>query len=353
MKIIVNNTAASSGGAMTILKSFYNYLIESGAEKEHEWIFLLNDNHLKETDHIKVKVLDHVKKRWLSRLKFDLYDGKNYINELEPNVLFTLQNTIIFGTKCPQLLYMHQSLPFQKEKKFSFFKSTERKLAIYQYIIGKLIKESIKKTEKTIVQTEWIRRAVIDSTNVSDEKVKSILPPLDDLSKYKNNTPFQKNCFFYPAGNYVYKNHQCIFEATTILNINSINNFEIALTIDEKEKKRNITYLGKMPFNKVIEKYNSSTLIFPSYIETLGLPLLEARDMGTIILSADCPYSREALEGYENAYFFDPHRPKELAILIEQVIKGQIIKKNIKKSEIKIENSWKEVVDNIIEQATL
>nr|WP_309098432.1 glycosyltransferase [Fredinandcohnia onubensis] len=353
MRIVINNIAASSGGALSILKSFYNYLVNSEIAKENEWIFLLSDNYIEETDNIKVIVLDKIKKKWVSRLKFDLYSGKRFISELKPDVVFSLQNTITFGLKCPKVLYMHQSIPFQKQKRFSFFKPEERILAIYQYIIGKLIKESIKKADITVVQTKWIKDAVIESTNVSSNKIIEIFPPQESFltNKAKGNKQFKNSEFFYPAAKNFYKNHQCIYDACTVLSKKGFKDYHISLTIENEKNgnnENNISYLGKMPHEQVIEKYSTSTLIFPSYIETVGLPLLEARQMGTVILASDCPFSREVLDGYENAYYFDPFNPQQLAELMGKVLSGQIRKEATDKTINKLNSGWQPVIDILL-----
>lgn len=347
MKIVVNNIAASSGGALSILKSFYNYLVKYETSKKNEWIFLLSDQYLEETENIKVIILNKVKKNWINRLKFDLYSGKKYITSLNPDVVFSLQNTITFGLKCPQVVYMHQSIPFQKVKKFSFLKSEERQLAVYQYIIGNLIKKSIKKADKTVVQTKWIRDAVIEATNIPPQKIINVFPPQEDYTEFKSNNSFQINNFFYPATKNSYKNHKCIYDACSILNEKGIIDYNILLTIEDEINKENISCLGEIPFEQVMEKYNTSTLIFPSFIETVGLPLIEARQMGTLILAADCPFSREALDGYHNSYFFDPFKPKQLADLIEKVVTGQIRKVEINEIPKNNRNSWEFVVEII------
>ena len=86
-----------------------------------------------------------------------------------------------------------------------------------------------------------------------------------------------------------------------------------------------IIALGRLSRAEVLTKLAQSTLIFPSLIETYGLPLAEARALGSLVLAADLPYAREVLDGYENAYFFDPRSPKELADLMEEVADGNIV----------------------------
>ena len=161
-----------------------------------------------------------------------------------------MQNTVTFGINCPRVIYMHQSLPFQKVKKFSFFKSEERLFAFYQYLIGMIIKLSIRKADRTIVQTKWIKDAVIESTKIPENKIINIFPDYEDLSQFKENSVFDKHSFFYPAPKYIYKNHKCIYEAADILISKGINNFNIHLTINEESDKNHVISLGEIPLKK-------------------------------------------------------------------------------------------------------
>ncbi|MFJ7847255.1 glycosyltransferase [Peribacillus sp. NPDC097206] len=352
MRIVINDIAASAGGALSILKNFYDSLLKTDLSKGNEWIFLLSDNYIEETDNIKVIVLDNIKKNWINRLKFDFYEGKKIISQLNPDVVFSLQNTIIYGLKVPQILYMHQSIPFQTTKNFSFFKSEERILAVYQKLIGFLIKDSVKKADTVIVQTKWIKEAVINITNINPEKIQNIFPSLNNMDQYNKNSIFCKNNFFYPANYSVYKNHKCIFDACSILKDSGVSKYNIELTINQKISEENISCLGQISFEEVSKRYSTSTLIFPSYIETVGLPLIEASYMGSIILVADCPYSREALAEYENAYFFNPFNPKELAELMEKVLTGEIKKKKILKKKMFVTDTWEEIIITLLNQRT-
>jgi len=346
MRIVVNDIAASSGGALTVLRSFQQYIVEN--DKENEWIFLLNDKYIDETENVRINILGKVKSNWLNRIKFDLHSGKKYISSLNPDVVFSLQNTITFGLSYPQVVYMHQSIPFQKIKKFSFFRSEERKLAIYQYIIGEIIKKSIKKADKVIVQTKWIKDSVIEFTNIASHNVIDVFPNFENCSEYKKDNLFEKQNFFYPAAKLIYKNHQCIYDACEILEKKGVSDYKISLTIEEENTVENINYLGELSFESVLENYNTSTLIFPSFIETVGLPMLEARQMGTIILASDCPFSREVLDGYANAYYFNPFKPNELADLIVRVLNGEIVRETIDELDNKNTDCWQTIIDIII-----
>jgi glycosyltransferase involved in cell wall biosynthesis len=58
---------------------------------------------------------------------------------------------------------------------------------------------------------------------------------------------------------------------------------------------------------EVLSYYKSvDALLFPSQIETFGLPLAEASCFGLPIIAADLPYAAEVLKKYENKILIDP-----------------------------------------------
>ena len=82
-------------------------------------------------------------------------------------------------------------------------------------------------------------------------------------------------------------------------------NAEIDKLIKKYSLENIIQLVGKISYEKVLEYYkNSDLLIFPSYIETLGLPLIEAKKFNLNILAVDLPYSREAIGSYKNVKYF-------------------------------------------------
>ena len=372
MKIIVNDTAASRTGALSVLKDFYAYIrqgdkryAEINGEKERlDWIFLLSAPYLEETDNIKVIVLSDVKMSRKARLMFDLKEGRKYIMSFKPDVYFSMQNTLPGGLDCKSVLYVHQPLCFQRMKNFSLLKEEEREYAVYQHLIGKLIYASIKRADKTIVQTEWMRQEAIRRTGVREDRVVKVTPDIDTsgliLRLKKNNG----NTFFYPSGPMLYKNHECILKAVKLLRDEGITGFTVSLTITKEELKKlcpgeipeNILCEGSLEREEVLKRYQSSVLLFPSYIESFGYPPAEARAMGSVIFAADTPCMREILEGYEGAFLFDPFKPAELKELMERYLRGEIDRTLIYDNMLpvgralgeKTESSWGLVLNELI-----
>lgn len=321
MRILVINTAASVGGAVSILRDFVENI--KGNDKENEWIFILSEPHITESHNIKVIINKELKNNF-KRLNFELLSGAKFINnEIKPDVVFSMQNTTIKGLNIPQILYLHQSLPFQNIKKFSFFKKSERNLAIKQYVVGFFIKLGLKRPKSIIVQTNWMKNSIKKYIS-SNNDVLVIEPEIKNI-KGKNYLEYYTNRFFYPTSDEVYKDISVIERATSILTKKGYD-FEIDITIENKNNET-INYIGRVTREEVYGQLSSKILIFPSYIETYGLPLVEARELDAIILASDTEVSREVLFGYNNVYFFSVGSEIELAVLMEKCIKGQIKRK--------------------------
>ena len=345
MRIVVNDIAASSGGAMTVLKDFYTCVKEN--DKENEWFFLLGDKYVEETENIKVITLPEIKKNPIKKVLFDFFTGKKFINSLKPDVVFNMQNIITFGVKVPQMVYFHQSLSVQSVKKFSFLKKSERKLAFIQYVIGTVMKLSVQKSDKVIVQTKWMKEAVSKKCRIPLDKILQIPPNVKNISHLKDTTLFNKQKFFYPTAKAIYKNNSCIFDACKILDEQGIE-YNMTLTLPQELSRKNIDCIGRVPYEDVIDLYNQSTLVFPSYIETFGYPLTEAKKLGAIVLASDCPFCHEALDGYENAYFFNQFTPQELAVLMSKVATGKITRKEVTEQEENTVDNWQIIMNEVL-----
>lgn len=355
MRIVVDDIAASKTGALSVLRDFYGYILEH--DRENEWIFVLGDTLLEERDNIKVLVRDDVKASRKNRLKFDLKTGAGYFESLKPDVLFSLQNTLPRGYKGRQVLYVHQPLGYQTWKRFSFLKAEEREYAIYQHIIGRMIDSSVKRADKVIVQTQWMKDAVIKKTGIAPEKIVKILPEVEHGVLGHGAPCFTR--FFYPAGEILYKNHSCILEAVGILIDRGITDFEVSFTLKEGDipylnrypKYGQVKYIGRILREEVFERYRNEILLFPSYIETFGYPPAEARTVGGRIIASDCPFCHEVLDGYNRSAYFDPFDPAALADLMESAIKGELFADEV--SDITCsdgikENSWEKVISEIM-----
>lgn len=328
MRIVVSDYAASptSGGTFSILEDFYNDVLKH--DSENEWFFILSGRYFPTSPNVKIIVRQDLKQSKLKKLLFELGAGHRFIDRYRPDIFISLQNICTVGVRSQtKIVYLHQSIPFFQARRFSFFRVKERRVAFYQRLVGKVIKYSLSKEQPTtIVQTNWMKKAVIQQTRLTAEKVVTASPkvPVVDDGHYFAN---QHHAFFYPATGYLYKNHQLILGAIRQLNRQGSDDFMVRLTLTKEQLPaagHNVELLGFIPRDRVLRMYEDHVLIFPSYIESYGLPMLEAAQKADLILAADIDVAHEVLDGYSNVYYFDYRDPVALAQLMEQVIAGKL-----------------------------
>ncbi len=364
LRIVVLDTAASKTGALSVLRDYYDLVCS--LKDGNEWFFITGvKGILKEkpdSPDIHVILKEDVKQSRLKRLLFDHFTGKDYLCKLNPDVIISMQNTLPRGAErlSGTVIYLHQPLGFQNIKKFSFFNKWERPLAVYQYLIAPEIDRSLKRADRIIVQTQWMKDAVVKKDGISPEKI-VIMPPevpeivelckhvemagtnelcklrgvggADELCKSGDARDFGELCkhketrqFIYPAGPILYKDHQCIVNALKILCDRGIRDMKVIFT----ERKENLPWVevpeccrdliewrGMIKREELLKLYRTSVMLFPSYIETFGLPLAEACKAGIPVIAADTPFAREILSGYDKASFFKASDSKALADLME------------------------------------
>lgn len=86
MRILVYDTATSSGGALVIVKSFYNWVCNN--DKKNEYIFLISSNYLNEQENIKIVVNKSLKTSKIKRMYYELFKGQEIVNRYQPDVIF-------------------------------------------------------------------------------------------------------------------------------------------------------------------------------------------------------------------------------------------------------------------------
>lgn len=323
MKIIVFDVPAENGGALTILEQYYE---KARKEKDISWVFVLSTPKLENKENIKVLNYPWIKKSWLHRLYFDKIIAPKIVKDYKADEVLSLQNIIVPRINIPQTLYLHQPLPFVEKR----YRITENFIFwLYQNLISKLIFSSIKKADKIIVQTEWMLESAMQKAGVGRDKFqleqpKLIIPVQNVFKSQKKET-----LFFYPASALEYKNHRIIIEACRKIKCISTKPYKIILTLSGNEndyinklyqivikEELPIEFIGAIDRDEVYEYYSKSILLFPSYIETFGLPLLEASVHQCPILASNCAFSTEILAYYNNVDFFDPFDDRELSDLI-------------------------------------
>lgn len=325
--IMIYDVHASESGALSILNDLYSQ-VRKYSDKTVKWIFVVSTPDYEECENITVCRFPWVKKNWGYRLYFEMATTRKLLRNYSPDKVFSLQNKGISYFKKEQYVYLH--LPFILTEHRFTIKDDGKKLWLYQNIISKNIFSSLRKVNCTIVQTQWMKDALANKARVDRNKIVIMQPDItsNTIGNYIENT-INKGVFFYPATPFSYKNHMTLLKGIKYAVDLGMKDYELILTLLPNENKLteklykysidnnlNVDFRGKISREEVFEIYTRSTLVFPSYVESFGLPLLEARLSGAYIISSDCSFSREILEKYDRVQYFDEMDYQRLGELI-------------------------------------
>ena len=372
--VFVNATAAIESGALTILRQFLEGIATYSNKIMYYYIFC-SLKELKTYENENIKVVNNIKgKKWLDRIRWDLFGIKKWSKkkDIRADLIISFQNTgVRYYKDIKQLIYLHQSIPFAEDINWDFFNKNERILWFYKNIYKRIIKYSLKDNSYIIVQTEWMRNAVIKQFNWDSSKISVIKPDLVKISIEEiSNLEFKDRKFhiFYPAYKVIYKNHELIIRALRHIKDQKKKIYDsliIHFTIDDNlDKYKNDTIInlirdlkvndhiqleGKLSYKAALSFYKSCDLmLFPSYIETFGLPLIEAASFGMPILAADMDYAREVMVDYEGVKFLDYQDAKLWAKNIILLYNNRV---RYKPYYFNYETSWKDffkLIDKLI-----
>ena len=352
MKILVLDTAASESGALTVLKN-----VMSTAENLNdnvEWHFIVSQNFSSAYNKIHILEYPWAKKSWFHRLYFDYIVLPRIIKKEKYEKILSLQNTKVPRTNIRQYIYLHQSLPFID---FRFSLKNEPKLWIYQNIISKIIIKSIRDSKLVFVQTNWMKNAIVKYKN-DERSIRVISPSVDMEYIKKNDATLTNGNLFFPATAFKYKNHRILLEAVSLLSQEEKRNITFTFTLegnenDEISKIKHefevqgvvVNWIGLLNKQELFEKYKSHVLIFPSYVETFGLPLLEAKLSNSFIIASDTLFSHEILHDYPNKVYFKHNDATELAQILRTINNRSIVPIT---RDVTSTNSWRELLNMVI-----
>jgi len=188
-----------------------------------------------------------------------------------------------------------------------------------------------------IVQTPSMQRS-LRSSGIAKNKPIRIFPFVSESEGYrrtgKDSHPHATNRFdfLYVASGEPHKNHKTLVQAWSLLASEGLFP-TLCLTLDEKTTlplihwinqqksahKLRIENQGSLPHQGVKRLYRETqALIYPSSFESLGLPLIEARQAGLPVLAPELDYVRDVLDPEQT---FDPHSPTSIARAVKRFLR--------------------------------
>jgi glycosyltransferase involved in cell wall biosynthesis len=323
MVICVLATVATETGALTIYKQFLGAL--ERFRGGHDWYIFM-------TDGMPTPVINHVfyhvcHTKGLGRIKFDFYGFNQEIKKIGivPDVVFSLQNGNVRCKASRYVVYFHQALALSKYM-VNLHDKFAKTYLFYHYFYPLYIRLFLNKRTFIAVQTNQIKKGFSKRFVFPLERIGVFFPEIDKIDfdslgsfEYEDGT-FN---FIYPATPFAFKEHISLAYAMKEIyqqNPEMAKRIRIHLTLEpnevadmdnyiaENSLTQNFAYHGRIPHSKLLSMIKSCNgLLFPSMIETLGLPLLEAASLGVPVIANNLEYVHEVLNGYEGLKYVVAH----------------------------------------------
>jgi glycosyltransferase involved in cell wall biosynthesis len=360
VNIAIVATAAKFGGSKSIIDDFINHIDNSKIENIifHFFLGYKFEHTLRRENNF--RFIFYPTGSNFSRIYFDLFGLKKFekSNNLKFDTIISFQNNGICSSTNPnQLIYFHNPIAFST----NIIPIENIRTAFLKYFYVIYFWFMLRPNYKIFVQLDFVKNDLI--ANGVKNQISVIRPNLKSL-EIQPKTKVNKEEFnlIFPATPYKYKNHRLLIEAIRILKSRGLNfqkKINLYLTaLDDKTistfstltKKYGvddiIILLGRIPVNDLICIYEKcDVLVFPSLLETYGIPLFDAAVAGIPIIASDLPYAKNVLDNYTCKVFVNPYDSSAWA----DAIYNQYLKSELSCSPLfsKFSSNWDLLLEEI------
>jgi glycosyltransferase involved in cell wall biosynthesis len=335
--IVFSGINITSGGPLTILRNIIAYA-DRELSTEYEVFALVKSRDVFDFEISKIKLIEfpNAQRTFFHKLYYEYFYFRKLSVRLNPFLWMSLNDCTPSVKSERRCVYIHNATSIYKFTTLDFrFPS---RILLQKFYYRFFLRANLNRNDFVIVQQKWLGDFVINSLGYRKKNNVLLHRPIFDLRNQDFGKFVQSSevIFIYPTKAEVYKNIHTLIEAFQRVTRGSCD-ATLLLTIDGTENRysrylkykaasnKGIKFVGTLGFNELIKKLGSShALVFPSKLETWGLPLSEARSLGKLIIASDMPYARETLSGYGNVLFFDPDSPDDLSRCLHQVINRSV-----------------------------
>jgi len=365
--IVISAVNIRKGGTLTILRDCLKYLSELSLSGQYRIVALVHKKELALYPAIEYIEIPWTVKSWVLRLWCE-YVTMNKVSKRIPNIdlWLSLHDTTPRVKAKRQAVYCQTSFPVLKWKlqdlRFDY------KIVIFSLLTQFAYKINANANKYLIVQTEWLKKSFSAIIGLPYSSF-VVCPPTKCISSnYKTiNREKSSYTFLFASTPDCHKNFELVCKAAEILERElPIQKFTVIFTLSGCENRYSkwlhkkwghlqcLDFVGFMSREKLYETYaEADCLIFPSRVETWGLPISEFASFGKPMLLADLPYAHETAAGSHATAFFDPYNPQELKDQMKRLITGDTsFLAPVSKIEIQgpVAHSWKELFDLLLNE---
>jgi glycosyltransferase involved in cell wall biosynthesis len=273
-----------------------------------------------------------IKRSWLARVRFEYFECRQLSRELAADYWFALHDMSPRVTTARQAVYCHNAMCFYRMSLREGL--LEPKLLLFSAFYAALYRLNIHANSAVVVQQAWIRDEFVRRFGCRNVVVSH---PVQGAQHNTRALRRSGKRFLYPSLPRVFKNFETLLEAWALLCQDPGWDGQLMVTINGLENRyaqglvkrygalSNVHFAGRLRPAQVQTEYaQADCLVFPSKLETWGLPLSEAKQQGLAILAADLPYAHEAIGEYDAAAFFPATDAKRLAQLMRSFAEASL-----------------------------
>lgn len=329
LRIVVSAVNFTEGGPLTVLREC---LASAVAVLPDEWeiVALVHRADLINEPRVRLISIPSSKKSWFHRLYWEWFGFGRISRELKPTLWLSLHDVTPRVSAMRQAVYCHNPSPFYRIGLREAFQ--EPKFLMFNLFYVWLYRAFIHRNYCVIVQQEWLRAEFV-------RRMGSLSVVVAHPSLRVDEHPFTPILwptfvFIYPALPRVFKNIETLCKAVQILASRGVAGFEVRLTLDGSENRyarwllrrfgalAQIRFIGRQTKAEMDAHYREvSSVVFPSKLETWGLPISEGKQRRLPLLVADLPYARETVGDYDLVSFFPAESSEALADFMQSMIK--------------------------------
>ncbi|MGG7035217.1 MAG: glycosyltransferase [Flavobacterium sp.] len=340
-KIAISAINLFEGGTLSVLKDCL-YSIENSSQFEDcEFVVLVHKKKLFDQDsYKKVTFVEFPKSRksYLYRLYYEYFYFKKFAKQYKIDFWFSIHDMSPNVGSIPQAVYCHNTSPFKDVSLNDLY--LQPTVFFFTLFYAFLYKINIKKNKYVVVQQLWIKNEFFKRFGLAYNHIVIAKPQEPQIGNAITITSLHKKekKFIFPTYPRPFKNIEVIGEAVKILNDEGISGYSVNISIDGSENKyarvvlskygkiKHLNFIGLQPRETIYKLYaDSDCLIFPSKLESWGLPISEYKQFNKPMIVADLPYAKETVGMYGKAKFFAPSDAKLLANYMKMfIISGEI-----------------------------
>jgi glycosyltransferase involved in cell wall biosynthesis len=329
-KIVLSGVNFTGLGPLTVFQEAIESLA-SQYSMDFEIIALVHKADLFQIPNVTFIQYPSIKSSWFRRIKFEYWECRRISERIRPYLWFAMHDMTPSVHAQVRAVYCHNPSPFYR---FSLEEAMlDWKFGLFTLFYRFLYQINIKSNNFIVVQQDWLRsefqaRYGVRNVIVAHPPVNHLKVSPQESGDRQRDHPYR---FFYPAFPRTFKNFEQILSAAHRLEESGFDRFELWLTISGAENsyaKRmfrefssltTVRWLGLLPLDEVMLRYkDADCLLFPSKLETWGMPITEFKATGKPILAIDLPYSHETVGDYAQAAFFPSSSNIQLAAMMRE-----------------------------------